>query len=413
MHCDNCGTELFDGQRFCRSCGRATDDFSEESTPTQRMPPGHQENSPTRRMVPEHQGKGSRDTAITPPSRVDTSPVYAPPEQNYYQPYAPIQPGHPIPHYTPPPRSRSPWGWIVALMAIFLIGAAAFGIFVFSRQSRTTIVGPPPPPPPPLPPGSQETVVGGGLTVDTRDFPFAAKGGNLSLETIKGDVSIEGWDESRAEVEMTKNANTEVRFISDGKNLTIKTEPRGGGVDVKYIIRVPRNVGKIEIKSATADINLSDLTGKVGINNGNGSVNLSGINGDVGVNTGSGDIVLTDVQGEIGVNSGSGSIQMVDVNGKVGANTASGDIDVGFAGSGNEPLSLNTASGDIQVRFDSEVNADLDVRTLTGDINLDGGFGINVRNTQPVGKEARGRIGGGGRPIKINTMSGDITITQE
>ena len=400
MHCDNCGTELFAGQRFCRACGRATDDFTEESTPTQRMPP-------------EQQVRGVRDTTTTAPSRADTSPVYTPPDQNYYQPYAPIQPGRPMQSYTPPPRSRSPVGWIVALIAVFLIGAVGLGAFIINRASRPRTergIRIPPPPPPPEP---GETVSGGGVTVDTRDFPFAASGGNLSLETIKGEVSIEGWDGSRAEVEMTKNSNTNVRFISDGKNLTIKTEPAGGGVDVKYIIKVPRNVGKIEIKSATGDINLSDLTGKVSVNNGNGSVTLADINGDVGVNTGSGDITLTDVRGDIGVNSGSGSIQMTDVGGEVAANTASGDIDVGFAGALTKPLAINTASGDIQVRFDGNVNADLEVKSLTGDINIDEGFGISVRNLRPVGREARGRIGGGGQSITINTMSGDITITKE
>jgi DUF4097 and DUF4098 domain-containing protein YvlB len=320
-----------------------------------------------------------------------------------------------MPPYTPP-RSRSPWGWIVALIAVFLIGAVGLGAFIINRASRRPVdrgVRVSPPPPPPAPPGAQETVVGGGLTVDTRDFPFAARGGNLSLETIKGNVSVEGWDESRAEVQMTKNANTEVRITSDGKNLTIKTEPRGGGVDVQYIIKVPRNVGKIEIKAASAEINLSDLTGKVGINNGNGAVNLADINGNVGVNTGSGDITLTDVKGEIGVNTGSGSINMIDVSGKVGANAASGDIDVGLAGAGREPLSLNTASGNIGVHFEADVNADLEVKTLTGDINLDESFGINVRSTRPVGKEASGRIGGGGQAIRINTMSGDVTITKQ
>ena len=400
MHCDNCGTELFAGQRFCRSCGRATDDFSEESTPTQRMPP-------------EHQVRGARDTATTTPPRADTSPVYAPPEQNYYQPYAPIQPAHPMPSYVPP-RSRSPWGWIIALIAVLLIGAVGLGAFIINRASRPPAGrGMKMPPPPPPPPGAEETVVGGGMTVDTRGFPFAASGGNLTLETIKGDVSIEGWDESRAEVEVTKNSNTDVKIMSDGKNLTIKTDPVGGGVDVRYIIKVPHNVGKIEIKAASSDINLSDLTGKVSINNGNGSVNLADINGGVGVNTGSGDITLTDVQGDIGVNTGSGTINMIDVNGEVAANAASGDIDVGYAGAPNKPLNLNTASGDIGVHFESDVNANLEVKTLTGDINLDESFGISVRNTRPVGKEASGRIGGGGQSIRINTMSGDVTITKE
>src|SRR5688572_27493642 len=118
VHCDNCGAAVLPGHRFCRSCGRATDDYAEDGTPTQMMPP-------------EHQVRGPRDTATTTPSRAETSPVYAPPEPNYYQqPYAPIQHPQQMPYYTPP-RSRSPWGWIVAVIAVFLIGAFAIGIFVF------------------------------------------------------------------------------------------------------------------------------------------------------------------------------------------------------------------------------------------------------------------------------------------
>jgi hypothetical protein len=403
VHCDNCGAAVLPGHRFCRSCGRATDDYAEEGTPTQMMPP---EPPPVR---------GSRDTATATPSRVNTNPVYTPPQQqqtqqpNYYQQqhYAPIQPPQPMPpHYTPT-RSRSPWGWIVAAIAIVLIVAVALGVVIFNdspppgRPPREAS-GPPPLPPPP--PGS---------TI-TRTFPFAAKGGNLTLETLSGDVTIEGWDEPRAEVRITKSGNTEVRDSSDGSNLILRTEPRGGdGGDVKYEIKLPRNAGRVEIRAVNSDIALSDFTGNVQINNDNGSVTMSDMNGDIKVNMANGDINFTDVQGVLWVNTASGTIEMLDVNGKISANSVSGDISVSFAGENLEPLSVNTVSGDIEVTFDSDVNADLTVKTLTGDIEVDESLGIEVRETPVVGKEARGRIGAGGQSIKINTTAGDVRIQKQ
>lgn len=405
MHCDNCGTKILSGHRFCRSCGRPTDEFAEEGTPTQMMPP-------------EPPFRGSRDTATATPSRPETRPVYGPPEHNYYQqPYAPVQPQQQMPYYTQPPRSRSPWGWIIAVIALFLIGAVGITAFIVATSDdppriERTSPEPPPPPPPPPPPGSNETVIGAGATTETRSFPFAAKGGNLTLRTIRGNVTIETWDQPRAEVRVTKGPNAEVRIVSDGSGLSLNTEPRGG-VEVEYEIKLPANVGRIQIESASADIALSGLTGGVQITNGNGQVTLTDMNGKIKVNTGNGDIAFADVQGELEANTGSGTIEMNDVNGKINANAANGDISVTFGGQGREPLSINTASGDITLTFDSDVNADLAVTTLTGDIQLDDSFGIAVQKKQPVGKEARGPIGGGGQTIKINTMAGDVRIQKQ
>ena len=293
------------------------------------------------------------------------------------------------------------------MIAICLIGAFALGIFFISNgpardRDRSGRAAPPPPLPPP-PPSPESTQI--------KSFPFAAKGGNLTLETITGDVTIEGWDEPRAEVKITSSGNSEVRNTSDGSNLKLTTDPRGG--DVKYEIKLPRNAGRVEIRATSSDIALSDFTGNVQINNDNGSVTMSDMNGDIKVNMANGDISFSDVQGVLWVNTASGTIDLQDVNGKITANSASGDISVSFAGGNLEPLSVNTVSGDIEVTFDSDVNADLTVKTLTGDIEVDDSFGIEVRETPVVGKEARGRIGGGGQSIRINTTAGDVRIQKQ
>ncbi|HSO73292.1 MAG TPA: hypothetical protein VLU47_00515, partial [Blastocatellia bacterium] len=94
--CRKCGAALFAGQRFCRACGAITAELDQEHTPTQRMPP-------------QPGDWGARGAATGPTPSQDTSPVHAPPQ--YYQ-----SQGSPsvIPPYQP--RSRSPVGWIIALV---------------------------------------------------------------------------------------------------------------------------------------------------------------------------------------------------------------------------------------------------------------------------------------------------------
>src|SRR5262245_20881010 len=125
MNCENCGAEVFDGQRFCRSCGRPVSQYLEENVPTQMMQPGTQ---------------GQRSQADTaPPSNPYTSPVYTPP--GYYQPIVP-----PVPMNQPytPPRSRSGWVWIVALVGVVVFGFVVMGVFFLSRANRRPRGIPPP-----------------------------------------------------------------------------------------------------------------------------------------------------------------------------------------------------------------------------------------------------------------------------
>ncbi len=100
-NCRNCGLELFEAQRFCRSCGAPTEQFSEEQVPT-------------RMMHPPPDAWGARSAASTAPtSRAETSPVYD--SSGGQQPTVlPLYP-QTIPPYTPP-RKRSPVGWILAFI---------------------------------------------------------------------------------------------------------------------------------------------------------------------------------------------------------------------------------------------------------------------------------------------------------
>ena len=404
MNCSNCSAEVFAGQRFCRSCGRPTEQHSEENVPTQMMPPAGQ--------------RSPADTA--PPASPYTSPVYTPP--GYYQPVAPMSP---VPAYVPP-RTRSGWGWIVAMVGIVVLSFIIMGVVFFSRAVRPSreTLGPPPPPPPP--PGerqlglSRDGAVESSRETQLKPITFALSANSkFSLQNVNGDISIEGWDKSEVEVSVTMHGGSvaDRRALAiipstDGGNLSLRTGARGDGIKVDYVVKVPRRLAGISLEAVNSDINLSEVGGPVAVNNANGNVSISGAKGSVSVTTKSGSVDLSGITGDVSITVASGSIQLADVEGAVEARTISGDLSAAFNSvAPGKPIKIATTSGDVELDIKPELDADLRAQTISGDIEIDEAFGVEVAK-QLVGRRANGRIGKGGLPLTIDTVSGDIRITK-
>jgi len=131
----------------------------------------------------------------------------------------------------------------------------------------------------------------------------------------------------------------------------------------------------------------------VSANNVSGNIDVSGAQGDVRANSVSGDIVLSGLRAS--------SVQ---------ANAVSGDITVRvdqFTGRGD--LSFNTVSGDVILEVPRTFEADISMSTVSGDINSD--FQLVVSGgSRPNRRNLDARIGGGGRRLGLNTVSGDVKI---
>ncbi|HSE98098.1 MAG TPA: DUF4097 family beta strand repeat-containing protein [Blastocatellia bacterium] len=411
IQCENCGKELFAGQRFCRYCGKPSGQFQEENIPTQLM-------------SPQPDTRGSRRQADTAPhAGTRTGPVYTPPQQGYYQP-PPGQPPMPVPAYAPP-KPRSTWGWIVALVAIGLFGAMFLGFLLVGRSVRNS-VRERATPPPAVEAGPGETALGeegasvtSRETIITKSFPVNAES-RFSINNPNGQVTIQGWDQSVAEVRIVKRGGsrndrraTEVFYGTEGGNLKFRTAPaRGRGAEVVYEVRLPRSLKLITIESTNGSVNLSDLTSAVSVSTARGDVRLTDITGDVTLEAARGDVVLSQIRGRISVSAASGSIDLSDIVGTVKSNTANGDIKAVFEGvTPGEPIEFSSARGDIDIEFKSDINADLDLETIRGDIEVDDRFQVTVEK-QTVGQRARGRIGTGGQRLKINTVNGDIRVAR-
>ncbi|HYP01470.1 MAG TPA: DUF4097 family beta strand repeat-containing protein [Pyrinomonadaceae bacterium] len=397
--CNNCGAELFEGQQFCRACGAPTRQFSGEDLPTQMLP-GQQQ--PPQATVPDPLStaplSGGRDTSD--PVYATNFPRYQPPPVPQQRPTSPggIQP-------PPPSRRRSRvWVYVVLALLVFFGGASLLGGLFFAKRTpqrfvkvnaRPHVGVPPMPPPHPQHPrdrdagegalvGDEGAEVSANQTIITKTYPLAP-GGSFELRNINGDIRIEGWDEQQAEVKIIKRggspeARDALKIVREqsGNRLAISTTPemRAGGVEeVRYEVKLPRNLRELEIISNNSNVELADTN--------DASVSVVVQRGNIGLE---------------------------DVNGMVNTRTMKGNTKV-LIGEGARiaPQVFNGINGNIELELAPDVNAEVKAETVSGNIDIDEEFDIKVEKRM-VGQQAAGRIGKGGQPIVIKNVSGNIKI---
>jgi DUF4097 and DUF4098 domain-containing protein YvlB len=188
--------------------------------------------------------------------------------------------------------------------------------------------------------------------------------------------------------------------------------------------RIERIRGPIEIDSGSGDLKLSSIGDTVRAGTGSGNIDLDNVKGNVRAKTGSGTVRAMNVAGGFEGSTGSGNLTLEQTApGAVRADTGSGDVELrgvrgsleARAGSGTiraegEPTggwTVHTGSGTVQLKFPSNAAFELAAHTSSGSISLS--HPINVQGT--IGrKEVRGKVGGGGVPVEVQTGSGNIEI---
>ena len=124
----------------------------------------------------------------------------------------------------------------------------------------------------------------------------------------------------------------------------------------------------------------------------------------------SGEINVRDLRSEVDVSTVSGDI-FVSSSKMVWANSVSGDIEVEMGSFEGDEMEFSTVSGDITLWLPEDFGANIDFNSLSGDLSSD--FDLTVRsrrNRRWVGTDVEGTIGGGGRDLSLNTVSGDVEL---
>ena len=267
--------------------------------------------------------------------------------------------------------------------------------------------------------------------------------GNSNQVQVTGHIRASEWFEGNAEEKIKKlEANPPIQQSGNDIRIGHIDDPElRHNISISYEVVVPAETD-LRVQSGSGDQRVEGIRGPLEVSSGSGGLKISAIGDRVHAETGSGDIDIDSVKGNVHAKTGSGAIDANNIAGAFEADTGSGRItlqqtapgsvrvDTGSggmelhgvhgslqakAGSGTiqadgSPTgawTVHTGSGEVKLKLPSDAAFDLDAHTSSGSISIDQPH--TVQGT--VGrKEVRGRVGGGGVPVEVDTGSGDIQI---
>ena len=171
-------------------------------------------------------------------------------------------------------------------------------------------------------------------------------------------------------------------------------------------LRISSIGDRVHAETGSGDIDIDRVKGNVHAKTGSGSIDASDIAGAFEGDSGSGHITLQQTApGSVRVDTGSGGMELHGVHGSLEAKAGSGTIQA--EGSPTGAWTVHTGSGGVQLKLPSDAAFDLDAHTSSGSISVDQPHTVQGSIGR---KEVRGRVGGGGVPVEVETGSGDIQI---
>lgn len=262
-----------------------------------------------------------------------------------------------------------------------------------------------------------------------------ARGGEVSIESLAGSLTVEGW--SGAEVEITGT-------LGDGVDgLDVDSDDDGISIEVDYdeayhgrqsvatdlTIRVPAGAA-VSVETVSASITVSGLTGVVELESVSGAISVTGapaqlevenVSGSVSVETAPDGAELAAVSGAIRVGTALGNLEAGNVSGSIlieggqlaGADleTVSGNITCNAVPGARGDVDMETMSGTITLLVDAGAPADYHLETFSGSIVNQIGPEPKRTSRYTPEKELRFNTGSGGPSISLSSFSGTIKLT--
>lgn len=190
---------------------------------------------------------------------------------------------------------------------------------------------------------------------------------------VKGNkISVHpNWQVSGSLGEIAKKVKTQLKEGFKSEEWDFKNFRMGFNADFDIRIELPRTLADdsaVNIKTASGDTSVSDVTARVSAATANGDINASRLNGKVSVHSASGDLQVRDVTGSLEANTANGEISVSGGDAWAALRAVNGDISVnGFT---MRNARVTTVSGDINVEATLDNLADYSFDTVSGDISL-------------------------------------------
>lgn len=236
-------------------------------------------------------------------------------------------------------------------------------------------------------------------SADFRWQGVLAAGGTVSVNNINGDVKVVPSTTGRVDVLGVKRGDSQYF-----DRIRVDVQPTSRGITVCVLFEGDASCDDRDSgnRGRTSRREWRDLAINLEVAvPANLMVSASSVSGDVDVTGAHGDVRATSVSGDLRLDR--------IVAGSVQATTVSGDVEVRieqFSGRGD--LKFGTVSGNVALEVPKQFDADLSMTTVSGDIVSD--FPLVVGGSRMNRRSIDARIGGGGRRLDLNTVSGDVKI---
>lgn len=249
----------------------------------------------------------------------------------------------------------------------------------------------------------------------------------VRVATFDGSIEIRSWDRPEVLVEIEKRGPTraaieaiEVAASQDGSVIEVEVkqpdrQPLTGfrlhsSASARLIVSVPRRTD-IRARSGDGAIRIARVDGQVELHTGDGSIRAEELSGDLTLTSGDGSIAVDGAEGRLVLETGDGSVNVTGRLGAVRLRTGDGSI-VYRSAAGTvmvDDWDITTGDGSVSLYLPSDFGAELDAHTGDGSIQND----LSMSSGGPSGDERRsvkGRLGSGGKRLRIHTGDGGIRL---
>jgi DUF4097 and DUF4098 domain-containing protein YvlB len=258
---------------------------------------------------------------------------------------------------------------------------------------------------------------------------FAVSGApTIALSTFDGSIEVRGWDRDEVVVEVEKvgpdQATAEriqVTATRNGSAITIDVR-KPSPLQTTGMRRTPSAnlVASVPLKSAIVarsgdgSITIRRVTGALDVDTEDGSVRIAEVSGSIIARTGDGDVIGQKLDGQAEIRTGDGVVGLDGVFTALAIETRDGAVEVtARRGSRTDgEWDVTTGDGDIRIEVPEGFGAEVDARTGDGRVRIDSitKAGGEHRDDHDDSDSAAGRLGGGGKPMRLRTSSGSITV---
>lgn len=265
--------------------------------------------------------------------------------------------------------------------------------------------------------------------------------GEVDVSNVSGSIIISGWDRPEVSVTadlpsdsqrvkvITGQGHTRVCVSYGDSNGCNSTGWHGESGSVRLEIQVPRQ-SELDVAAVSADITsrsvsgtqrLHTVSGDIDAELGSGNDEVNSVSGTVNLHGSGQDGTLhaASVSGDLRVTNVAGELEARTVDGKLTAelsparlvrlNTTSGDIDLSAKLTNGGTVETETVSGDQEIAVSAPAGYSYEAKTFSGDIE-DCFDQRSERSEYGPGNRLEGKRGGGSGQVRIQSLSGDVSL---